>query len=64
MSDKKYLYKKTAVLTDKSSHYCPGCSHGLVHKMLAEIIEEFGIQKKTIFVAPVGCAVLLYDYID
>nr|MBP7554544.1 2-oxoglutarate oxidoreductase [Spirochaetota bacterium] len=46
------------------SHYCPGCSHGLVHKMLAEIIEEFGIQKKTIFVAPVGCAVLLYDYIN
>ncbi len=64
MSDKKYIYKKTTVLTDKSSHYCPGCSHGLLHKMLAEIIEEFGIQKKTIFVAPVGCAVLLYDYIN
>lgn len=64
MSEKKQLYKKSKCLTDKTMHYCPGCSHSIVHKLIAEVIEEFNIQKRTIFVAPVGCAVLLYDYID
>ena len=50
-------YKKTEVLTDRVMHYCPGCGHGTAHRILAEVIEEMGIQEQTIGVAPVGCAV-------
>jgi len=57
MPEMKTLYKRTKVLSEKTMHYCPGCSHSLVHKMISEIIEEFGIQENTIVVAPVGCAV-------
>jgi len=60
----KILYDKPKSLIDKKTHYCPGCSHGIVHRLLAEIIDEFDIQKRTVVIAPVGCAVLLYDYID
>lgn len=45
-------------------HYCPGCSHGVVHKLIAEVIEELGMAEKTIGVSPVGCAVFAYNYID
>ncbi len=58
------VYKKTDLLTDVPMHYCPGCSHGVVHKVLAEVIDEMDIQEKTIGVAPVGCAVFAYNYID
>jgi len=58
------VHKKTDVLDDRQMHYCPGCSHGTVHKLLAEVIDEMGIQEKTIGVAPVGCAVFAYNYID
>lgn len=58
------VYTKTPLLTDKVMHYCPGCSHGTVHKLLAEVIDEMGIQDKTIGISPVGCSVMLYDYID
>ncbi|MBN2165932.1 MAG: 2-oxoglutarate oxidoreductase [Marinilabiliaceae bacterium] len=58
------VYGKTPVLTDSVMHYCPGCSHGVVHKILAQVIEEMGIQEQTIGVAPVGCAVFAYNYID
>ncbi len=58
------VYKKTNVLTDVPMHYCPGCSHGVVHKLLAEVIDEMGIQEKAIGIAPVGCAVFAYNYID
>lgn len=58
------VYKKTPVLTENVMHYCPGCSHGVVHKIVAQVIEELDIQEKTIGVSPVGCAVLAYDYID
>ncbi len=57
-------YGKTKLLTDAPMHYCPGCSHGTVHKILAEVIEDLGIQETTIGVTPVGCSVLLYNYID
>ncbi len=57
-------YGKTKVLTDAPMHYCPGCSHGTVHKILAEVIEDLGIQEQTIGVTPVGCSVLLYNYLD
>ena len=56
------VYKKTEVLTDRVMHYCPGCGHGTAHRLLAEIIEEMGIQGETIGVAPVGCSVLAYNY--
>ncbi len=58
------VYKKPSVLNDKQMHYCPGCSHGVVHKLVAEIIDEMEIQNEVIGVAPVGCAVFAYKYID
>lgn len=58
------VYSKTPVLTDNVLHYCPGCSHGTVHKLIAEVIEEMGIQEKTIGISPVGCSVFAYNYID
>ena len=45
-------------------HYCPGCSHGTVHKLIAEVIEEMGFAEKTVGVSPVGCSVFAYNYID
>lgn len=58
------VYAKSPVLTDTTMHYCPGCSHGAVHKLIAEVIDEMGIQEQTIGVSPVGCAVFAYNYID
>ncbi len=46
------------------THYCPGCGHGILHRLICEIIDEMGIQNDTIGTAPVGCAALMYDYID
>ena len=56
------VYEKTKVLTDNVMHYCPGCSHGTVHKLIAEVVDEMGIQDKTIGISPVGCAVFAYNY--
>ncbi len=64
IKDENLVYSKTKVLTDNVMHYCPGCTHGVVHKVIAEVIDELGIQDKTIGVAPVGCSVLAYNYID
>ena len=58
------VYKKPSVLNDVNMHYCPGCSHGVVHKLVAEVIDEMDIQNQTIGVAPVGCAVFAYKYLD
>ena len=58
------IYKKPRLLTDESFHYCPGCSHGIVHKLIAECLDEMGLQDSAIGVAPVGCSVFLYKYID
>ena len=58
------VYKKTPLLTDKVMHYCPGCSHGTVHKLVAEVIEEMGIQEDTIAISPVGCSVFAYNYLN
>jgi len=58
------VFKKTKVLTDNVLHYCPGCGHGVAHRLIAEVIEEMGIQDKTIGIAPVGCSVLAYNYFD
>lgn len=58
------VYKRSSVLTDNVMHYCPGCTHGVVHKIIAEEIEKLGIQEDVIGVSPVGCAVLAYNYLD
>ncbi len=58
------VYDKTSVMTDRVLHYCPGCGHGTAHRMLAEAIDDLGIQGDTIGVAPVGCSVLAYYYFD
>lgn len=58
------VYKKPTLLNDTTMHYCPGCSHGVVHKLVAEVLEEMGYADKTVGIAPVGCAVFAYRYID
>jgi 2-oxoglutarate ferredoxin oxidoreductase subunit beta len=52
------------LLLDTNTHYCPGCSHGVVHKLVAEVIDELGLEDNAIGIAPVGCAVFAYNYID
>lgn len=56
-------FKKPESLTDRYMHYCPGCTHGVIHRLVAEAIDELGIRKRTVGIAPVGCAVMVYDYI-
>lgn len=58
------VYQRPEALSAVSSHYCPGCTHGLIHKLIAEVIDELGIREQTIAVAPVGCSVLLYNYFE
>jgi len=58
------VFQRPKALTGAPFHYCPGCTHGIVHRLVAEVIDELGIQEKTIGVAPVGCAVLAYNYFD
>jgi 2-oxoglutarate ferredoxin oxidoreductase subunit beta len=58
------VYEKPDTLTDTPFHYCPGCGHGVVHRLLMEVIQEMGISDKTIGVAPVGCSVFAYNYMD
>ena len=58
------VYQKTKGLTDAELHYCPGCTHGIVHKLVAEVLEEMGVLGDTIGVAPVGCSVFAYNYFN
>lgn len=58
------VYSKNRLLTDQVMHYCPGCSHGTIHKIIAEVIDEMGVEGKAIGVSPVGCGVLAYNYIS
>ena len=58
------VYDKPRLLNNNTMHYCPGCSHGVVHKLVAEVIDEMGMAEDAIGVAPVGCAVFAYNYID
>jgi len=58
------VYAKPKLILDNVMHYCPGCSHGTVHKLVAEVIEELGLADKTVGVSPVGCSVFAYNYID
>lgn len=56
------VFDKPKALIDRPTHYCPGCGHGIVHRLVAEVMDELGIEGKTVGVAPVGCAVMAYDY--
>ena len=58
------VFQKTRMLTEAPLHYCPGCTHGIVHRLVAESLEELGVEEKCIGVAPVGCAVFAYDYFN
>jgi 2-oxoglutarate ferredoxin oxidoreductase subunit beta len=58
------VFSKPNALQDRIFHYCPGCTHGVVHRLVAEAIDELNIREKTIAVAPVGCAVLAYNYFN
>lgn len=55
-------FSKPEALSDNHTHYCPGCTHGVIHRLVAEVIDELGIREKTVGIAPVGCAVLAYNY--
>ena len=58
------VYRKHELLDDVHMHYCPGCSHGVIHKLLAEVIHEMGLTERTVGISPVGCAVFAYNYVD
>ncbi|HYM85063.1 MAG TPA: thiamine pyrophosphate-dependent enzyme [Candidatus Dormibacteraeota bacterium] len=59
----RIIYERPELLDEKSTSYCPGCGHGIVHRLLAEVLGELGLGRKTIAVAPVGCSVFAYDYL-
>jgi len=59
---KKIIYTRPKSLREVRTHYCPGCGHGIIHRLVAEVIDELGLREKTIAIAPVGCAVLAYNY--
>ena len=58
------VYQKPATLTETPMHYCPGCGHGVLHKILMEVIDEMGIAEQTVGIAPVGCSVFAYNYMN
>ncbi len=60
----KKVFTRTKTYKDVPTHYCPGCGHGIAHRLVAEAIDELGIRERTIGIAPVGCAVLAYNYLD
>lgn len=62
--EEQVVYARPASLRDVSMHYCPGCTHGVAHRLVAEVLDELGVRERTILVAPVGCAVLAYDYFN
>jgi len=60
----KVVFKRPEYMKEAPFHYCPGCGHSIIHRLVAEVIEELDIGEKTIGVPPAGCAVLAYDYFD
>ncbi len=60
---RRILYQRPESLSEKSTHYCPGCGHGIVHRLIAELLDELHLREQTIAVAPVGCSVFAYDYL-
>ncbi|MEA3479040.1 MAG: thiamine pyrophosphate-dependent enzyme [Bacteroidota bacterium] len=64
VQEKNLVYKKTDLMRDKVLSYCPGCGHGTAHRITMEVIDEMGLQEDTIGVAPVGCSVLAYEFMN
>lgn len=64
IKEENLVYKKTPLLTDKPLSYCPGCGHGTAHRITMEVLEEMNIQSETLGVAPVGCSVLAYEFMN
>jgi 2-oxoglutarate ferredoxin oxidoreductase subunit beta len=64
ISNAQVVYSRPEALADVSTHYCPGCTHGVAHRLIAEVLDEMGILEITIGVAPVGCSVFAYNYFD
>ena len=64
IKEENKVYSKTPLMNDNTLSYCPGCGHGTVHRMIMEVVEEMGIQEDTIGVAPVGCSVLAYEFME
>ena len=60
----KTLFKRPESLTTAITHYCPGCTHGIIHRLVAEVIDELGLRERTVGIAPVGCAVLAFNYFN
>jgi len=58
------VFARPLAQADVSTHYCPGCTHGLIHRLVAEVIDELGVRERTVGIAPVGCAVLAYNYFN
>jgi 2-oxoglutarate/2-oxoacid ferredoxin oxidoreductase subunit beta len=63
LAGRRVLYQRPATLTDRSTHYCPGCGHGIVHRLVGELLDELALAPRTIGVASVGCSVFAYDYL-
>lgn len=64
VSPENLVYAKPELMNEVHMHYCPGCSHGVVHKLIAEVVDEMNMREHTIGIAPVGCGVLAYQYLD
>lgn len=64
MASEQVVYARPESLLDTSTHYCPGCTHGVAHRLIAEVIDEMGLREKTIGVASVGCSVFAYNYFN
>ena len=63
-ADMELVYKRPDSLTQAHTHYCPGCTHGTIHRLIAEVLDELGVREQTIGIAPVGCSVLAYYYFN
>jgi len=59
----RVIYRRPEMLADRPTHYCPGCGHGIIHRLIAELLDEMGLGPRTIGVASVGCSVFAYDYL-
>lgn len=64
MAEAVTVFERPEALADVVTHYCPGCTHGVIHRLVAEVIDELGVRERTVGVAPVGCSVLAYNYFD
>jgi len=63
-ANKEMIFKRPQALSSAGTHYCPGCTHGIIHRLVAEAIDELGLRERTVGVAPVGCSVLAYNYFN